>query len=154
MHKETITYVDFLGNQRTEDFYFHLRDSDVVDWLTMEGDYTLDAVLKRLVEKRNGKAIMNSIEDLIRRSYGEISTDGRQFIRTKEVQDAFFNTEAYSQLFTKLVTDADAAAAFLKGIIPKDMADRIAGDLEAKAEEIKNSSNVIDVIAKVGNASH
>lgn len=149
MYKKTITYTDFLGTQRTEDFYFHLRESDIVDWLTMEGDYTLDAVLKRLVEKRNGKEIMKTIEDLISRSYGEISTDGRQFIRTQEVKDAFFNTEAYSKFFTELVTDADEAVRFVKGIIPKEMADKIAGDLEAKAAEMKNSENIIDITARV-----
>lgn len=143
MYKKTITYTDYNGNERTEEFRFHLRKSDIIDWLTTEGDYTLDEVLRRLVEKRNGKQVMKTIEDLIYRSYGEISLDGRQFTRTKEVKDKFMETEAYSVFFTELITNADAAVEFVKGIIPSDMAEQVMAELK-KQESGKNPTNLLE----------
>ena len=35
-----------------------------------------------------------------------------------EISTAFSQTEAYSQLFMELATDADAAAKFVNGIVP------------------------------------
>ena len=50
----------------------------------------------------------------------EKSPDGRRFIKTQEVKDAFVETEAYSQIFMELSTDATAASVFVNGIVPPD----------------------------------
>ena len=39
-------------------------------------------------------------------------------MKSEEISNGFAQTEAYSQLFMELATDADAAAAFVNGIIP------------------------------------
>lgn len=122
---KSITFEDFDGNKRTEDHYFHLSKAEVIKWLTTSGDYTLDKVLERLSMERNGKKIMEIFEDLIRLSYGKKSLDGRKFEKTDEIWNDFYQTEAYSVLFTELVTDARKAAAFVNGIIPKDLADEV-----------------------------
>lgn len=126
MYKKTISYIDYDGNERKEDCYFHLNQSEVIKWLTTSGDYTLDKVLIRLSKERNGKKIMEIFEDLIRRSYGRKSLDGRKFEKSEEIWQDFYQTEAYSNLFTELVTDAKKAANFVNNVIPKDLADSIA----------------------------
>lgn len=126
MLKRTISYVDYDGNERTEDFYFHLTKAEVIEWLMTTGDYTLDKVLERIAAKRNGKEIMATFRDLIYKSYGEKSLDGRRFIKTEEVKQAFMETEAYSILFIELVSDGKKAGEFVNGIIPKELADEIA----------------------------
>ena len=60
-------------------------------------------------------------KDIILRSYGEKSPDGRRFIKSKEITDAFAQTEAYSDLFMELATDAEAASDFINAIVPQDM---------------------------------
>lgn len=125
MYKRTIEFVDYDGQVRKEDHYFHLNKAEVIKWLTTSGDYTLDKVLERLSKERNGKKIMDIFEDLIRRSYGRKSLDGRKFEKTDEIWNDFYQTEAYSVLFTELVTDANKAADFVNRIIPKDLADEI-----------------------------
>lgn len=125
MLKRTITFVDYDNNERTEDFYFNMNKSEVIKWLTTSGDYTLDKVMERLTKERNGKEIMKIFEEMIKISYGEKSLDGRKFEKSDEIWNNFYQTEAYSELFTELVTDAIKAADFFNGIIPKELGDEV-----------------------------
>lgn len=125
MYKRTIEFTDYNEVTRKEDHYFHLNKAEVIKWLTTSGDYTLDKVLERLSTERNGKKIMEIFEDLIHRSYGRKSLDGRKFEKTEEIWEDFYQTEAYSVLFTDLVTDAKKAADFVNQIIPKDLATEV-----------------------------
>lgn len=125
MLTKTITYEDFNGNERTEEFHFNLTKAETIEWLTTNGDYTLDKLILRLSEKRNGKEVLAIFKDLIYRSYGEKSLDGRKFIKTEEVKSNFMDTEAYSVLFTELTTDGTKAAEFINAILPKDFTEEI-----------------------------
>lgn len=136
MLTRTITYEDYDGNMRTEDFFFNLSQAEVIKWLTTSGDYTLDKVLEKLQKERNGREIMRRFEELIEMSYGEKSLDGKRFIKSKEVKEAFLQTEAYSVLFTEIVTDASKAAEFINGIIPKKMAEEIQKIMDENPEGI------------------
>ena len=125
MLKKTIEFEDYDGNMRKEDHYFNLNKAEVIKWLTMTGDYTLDKVLDRLSTERNGKKIMEIFEGLIHMSYGKKSLDGRKFEKTDEIWNDFYQTEAYSILFTELVTDARKAAEFVNQIIPKSLSNEV-----------------------------
>lgn len=125
MLKKTISYEDYDGNQRTEDFYFNLSKAEVIDWLTTSGRYTLDKLMDKLVRTENTKEIMQIFKDLIYRSYGEKSLDGRRFIKTEEVKNNFIETEAYSSLYMELIGDAKKAADFITGIVPKDLGEDV-----------------------------
>lgn len=122
MYKRMIKYEDFNGKEREEEHYFNLTKAEVVSWLTTNGDYSLDAVLQRLYEENDRKEIMRIFEDLIYKSYGRKSLDGRQFDKSEEAKKYFMETEAYSVLFMELIGDAKKAAEFINGIIPKDLA--------------------------------
>lgn len=125
MLKKTIKYEDYEGIIREEDFYFNLSKAEVIRWLTTSGDYTLDKVLEKLSKERNGKEIMKIFEDLIHLSYGKKSIDGRRFEKTEDIWKEFYETEAYSELFMELVTDAKKASDFVNKIIPKTFSDEI-----------------------------
>jgi hypothetical protein len=117
MIKQTMTYIDFDGNERTEDFYFNLTKAEVTEMeLSAEGG--LAKTLKKIVDAKDSKRIVETFKDLIFRAYGEKSPDGRRFIKSKELSEAFSQTEAYSQLFMDLATNAEKAAAFVNGIVP------------------------------------
>lgn len=119
MLKKTITYQDYNGNERTEDLYFNLSRAEVIE---MEMGITggLTEMIKKIVAAQDTPAIIRVFKDLILKSYGEKSADGRRFIKSEELSNAFSQTEAYTQLFMELATDADAASKFLNGIIPAD----------------------------------
>ncbi len=125
MLKKEITYTDYKGEERTEEFFFHMNKAEVVKWLLTSGDYTLDKVLDRLRTERNGQKIMDIFEDLIHRSYGRVSLDGRKFEKSEEIWQDFYQTEAYSNLFMEVVCNAKNAAEFVNSIIPKDITDEI-----------------------------
>lgn len=117
MLKKTITYTDYNGTTRKEDFYFNLTQAEVTELeVSVEGG--LVEQINRIVAAQNGKVIIETFKDIILRAYGEKSPDGRRFIKNQEVRDAFAQTEAYSNLFMELATDAKAASEFVNGIVP------------------------------------
>ena len=117
MLKKTITYTDYDGVERTEDFYFNLSKAEIAEMeLSTAGG--LDKTINRIVAEQDGKRIIGLFKDLVLKSYGKKSDDGRRFIKSQELRDEFSQTEAYSDLFMELATDADAAAAFVNGIVP------------------------------------
>lgn len=139
MLKKTIEFEDYDGNLRKEDHYFNMNKSEVIKWLTTSGDYTLDKILVRLSSERNGKKIMEIFEGLIRASYGRKSLDGRKFEKSEEIWNDFYQTEAYSVLFTELVTDARKASEFINKIIPKDLAEDLDRIVKENPEGLPDS---------------
>lgn len=121
MIKEPITYTDYNGVTRTEDFYFNLSKAEVME-LEMSTKGGLAEMIQRIVAAQDQPAIIKVFKDLIIKAYGVKSPDGKRFIKNQEVVDEFVQTEAFSELFMKLATDADAAAKFVNGIVPADLA--------------------------------
>lgn len=121
MLKKTITYTDYNGAKRTEDFYFNLSTAEIVEMeSSVEGG--ISEMIKRIVAANNTKELVKIFKDLILRAYGEKSLDGKRFVKSDELSTAFSQTEAYSILFMELATDDKAAEAFINGIIPADAA--------------------------------
>ena len=117
MLKKKITYTDYNGTERTEDFYFNLTKTEIMEMeLGTNGGFV--EMIQRIVDAQDAPSIIKVFKDVILKSYGEKSPDGKRFIKSKEISDAFSQTEAYSQLFMELATDADAAAEFVNGIVP------------------------------------
>lgn len=136
MISKTIKYTDYNGTEREETFYFHLNQAELTKWLMTSGDYTLDKVLQRLSTERNGKKIMEIFDDLLQKSYGRPSLDGRRFEKSKELWEDFQQTEAYSVLFSELVYDAEKAAKFINGIIPSDLSEKIISVVSENPEAV------------------
>lgn len=120
MIKKTITYTDFDGNERTEDFNFNLSKAEVME-MELSTTGGMVQMLNRIIAEQDGKRIVETFKDLILKSYGVKSPDGKHFIKSEELSTAFSQTNAYSDLFIECSTDADAAAAFINGIIPQKM---------------------------------
>ena len=117
MLKKTISYTDFDGNERKEDFYFNLSKAEVTEMeLSVNGG--LSAMLTKILAEQDSKRIIESFKELILKSYGEKSLDGKRFIKSQELRDAFEQTEAYSEMFMEVAMNAGAAAEFVNGIIP------------------------------------
>ena len=120
MLKKTVTYVDYNGVERTEDFYFNLSKAEVTEMeLSVRGG--LSAMLDELVKSGDNARIVEIFKDLVLRSYGEKSADGKRFVKSKELSEAFSQTEAYSEIFMELALDEKAAADFVNGILPSHL---------------------------------
>lgn len=138
MLKKSITYTDYNGEKQTEDFYFNLSKAELIEMQTSV-DGGLDEHLIKLVQRNKQPELMAFFKDLILKSYGEKSADGRRFIKSKQLSEEFSQTEAYSELFTKLTTDSAAAAEFVNGIMP-------AGFME-QAQVMANASTEAQVLS-------
>lgn len=117
MLKKTITYTDYNGVERTEDFYFNLTKAELAK-MEMGKTGGMSETITKIVNAKDVPAIINIFEEFILKAYGEKSPDGKRFMKSEEISKAFAETEAYSQLFMELATNADAAAAFMNGIAP------------------------------------
>ena len=120
MLKKTITYIDYNGVERTEDFYFNLSKAEVLE-LEMGTTGGLTEMINKIVAAQDTPTLIKIFKDLVLRAYGEKSPDGKRFIKSDEIRDAFSQTEAHSNLFMELATDAEAASKFFNGIIPDNV---------------------------------
>lgn len=126
MIKKTITFPDLDGNELTEDFYFHLTKADLARMqLVNIQDGGMEAIINKIVETNDGKTIIELFEQILHQAYGKRSPDGKRFIRTDELSNEFKQTEAYSVLFMELVTNSPAAAEFISGLVPSDLAEKV-----------------------------
>lgn len=118
MLKKTITYTDYNGITRTEDCYFNLNKAEIAEMeLSTPGGFA--EMINKITASMDGKMIMKVFKELILKSYGEKSADGKRFVKSEELSEAFSQTEAYNELFMELITDSDAAAKFFNGIVPQ-----------------------------------
>lgn len=138
MLKETITYIDFNDQERTEDFYFNLTRTELIR-MEMSKNGSLTGLLTKIVKANDMPDIFEAMEMLILKAYGEKSTDGRFFNKSEEISNNFMNSPAYDKLFEKLTTDATYAYKFLMGILPKDL-----------AEQAKKNPEVLKLTAENG----
>lgn len=113
-----VTYTDYKGVKREEELYFNLSKAEVAE-MELSHDGGLSEHIKKIVSAQSGKDIIALFKDLIIKSYGVISDDGKRFIKNDKLREEFVQTEAYSDLFMELASDADAASAFVNGIIPQ-----------------------------------
>lgn len=119
MIKKTITYTDYNGNQRTESFWFNLTKAEVTR-MEMSVQGGMAEMIDRIIDAQDAPSLISTFETMIQKSYGVKTPDGRGFVKRPEDLETFMATEAYSELFMELVTNATAAAEFVNGIMPND----------------------------------
>ena len=125
MFTKTITYEDYKGNTRTEDFYFNLNKAELVELeLSTKGGLTV--TMDRIIAAQDNVTLFKIFKDLVSKSYGVLSDDGRKFVKNQEVLDDFMQTEAYSIIFSELATNAEAAVEFFNNVIPQNLAKELA----------------------------
>ena len=117
MYAKTITYTDYNGNERTEEFYFNFSTAELAEMeLSTKGG--LEGEIKYIANEQDGAKIVELFKKIILKSVGKKSPDGKRFIKSKEISDEFAQTEAYSQLFMELAFDAEKGAEFINNIVP------------------------------------
>lgn len=118
MLKKTIKYVDYDGNEREEDFYFNLTKAELTEMeLSINGG--LKKLIEKIVSEQDASKLIQLFKEIILKSYGEKSPDGKRFVKNQELRDNFSQTEAYSELFMELASNAESATLFVNGITPQ-----------------------------------
>ena len=124
MYRKSITYTDYNGIERTEEFLFNLTEAEIAE-MEMSKKGGLTNTLQRLIRTEDAPEIAKIFKDLILKSYGEKSDDGKRFIKSEKMSEEFSQTEAYSKLYMELAFDDKAAAEFINNIIPKTMSEQL-----------------------------
>jgi hypothetical protein len=133
--KKEFTYSDIDGNPITKTWYFNLSTAELAKMhLTSDGD--LVSMLQGVIESKDGKKIIETFEDIIRRSVGTRGADGKSFVKSSAIAEEFMGSDAYSDFFVELITNATAAAEFINGIMPADLVE--------KAKQIQDQRVLID----------
>ena len=125
MLKKTITYTDYDGVERTEDFYFNFTEAELMEWqLVTNGGLT--SYVQKIVDAKDQPRLITLFKELLLKAYGVKSDDGRRFIMSDEISEEFSQSPAYSILYMELVTDDKVAADFVNGIIPAKLSEQVA----------------------------
>lgn len=120
MLKKTITFKDYNGVERTEDHYFNLKKSELLELqLSVEGGLT--QYIQKLISQQDMPKLMELFKKIVKAAYGVKSDDGRRFMKSEEIFKEFEETEAYSELFMEISTDDKKAAEFFNAIIPPEL---------------------------------
>jgi len=129
MLKKSIKYTDFNGQEVTEDFYFNLTKAEVAEMevsastLDSKGQVSggMQKLLSDVISSGSGQRIIDVFKEIITKSYGHKSEDGKRFIKSPEISNEFLQTAAYSEFFVELLTDPEAAANFVKAVMPVEI---------------------------------
>lgn len=137
MLKKNIKYTDYNGVEREETKYFNLSKAEIMEMeLSTVGGFA--EMIEKIVAAQDTPSIVAIFKDLILKSYGEKSPDGKRFMKVVNgvrLADEFAETEAYSALFVELATNTEAAVAFINGIVPADVS------AEAKKQNLLPGAN-------------
>lgn len=143
MLKKTITYTDYNGVERTEDFYFNLTKAELAEMeVGVSGGFS--EMVRGIIKAVDVPSIAKIFKDIILAAYGVKSSDGKRFIKNDEVRDEFVQSEAYSELYMELIRDEEAAANFVNGLIPSDLLKDV--NVEEQRKEI--SKNLPKIVKK------
>lgn len=135
MYKKLIVYKDYNGNERKEFFYFNLTKVELSKW-EVDTSGGMREVLENIIKTQDRKGLVELFDDVIRRSYGEKSSDGKYFMKSEEILQRFISTEAYTTLFMELASNDTAASEFINGIMPPELLE------EARKEAAKEGNDV------------
>lgn len=124
MFKKTVTFKDYNGDLETGTYWFNLNEAEVTT-IEMEAvtnrTMGLDDMIKKIIADMNGKDMIGIIENLISKSYGVKSTDGKRFIKSPELYAEFKSTGAYAKIFFELQTSADFLVEWFNGLLPENL---------------------------------
>lgn len=124
MLKKHMKYTDFDENEREEDFYFHLTEAELAE-LELSHNDGLTKFVEKIIAEKDQARLVEFFKDFVLKTVGEKSFDGKMFVKNEKIRENFASTQAYSDLFMELATNAGAAAAFINAVVPKKIQDRI-----------------------------
>ena len=128
MIKKTITYTDYFDQERTEDFYFNLEQSEIIE-LEMGITGGLEYYMQRITEEKNTDKLFQMFKKVLLLGYGQKSADGREFEKSEELSRKFSQTKAYDALIIEFFDNPEYAAEFIGKMLPQG--------LDAKVKEMQ-----------------
>lgn len=124
MLQKKIKYTDFNDVERTETFYFNLTKTELAEMQNSKNG-GLDKFMQRIVDTTDQPELMKLFKQIILKSYGIKSDDGKRFMKSEELSREFEESLAFDELFMSFMENPDELTAFVQGILPKDISSQI-----------------------------
>lgn len=124
MLQKKIKYTDFNDVERTETFYFNLTKTELAEMQNSKNG-GLDKFMQRIVDTTDQPELMKLFKQIILKSYGIKSDDGKRFMKSEELSREFEESLAFDELFMSFMENPDELTAFIQGILPKDISSQI-----------------------------
>lgn len=120
MVKKDITYTNYNDVVVTEPFYFNLTKAELLEMeLTQHGGF--QGFIKLIIDAKDQPTIIRLTKELLLKSYGEKTPDGKRLMKSAEISHNFECCPAYEIMFMMLATDDEEAAKFINALIPVDL---------------------------------
>lgn len=131
MYKKTVEYKDYDGVQKVEDCWFHLKRTDLMEiaanlpeeiteeFAGVNANSNKDDIGHKIYEMLGRAGVMKFVKDLILKSFGIRSRDGKSFEKSEEISYKFSQTLAFEQLYFDMITKDEVLGEFLEMVIPK-----------------------------------
>jgi len=142
---KSITFKDFRDQKVTEEFYFHLSVRRFRKWNKDRGG-DLMKYLKEVDAKQDSLEALDFIEELIARSFGTRSEDGRHFDQDEAATEEFLESPAYDALLAELGSSKEAAGEFVSGIFTSELI-RQGLDMAAGQEQVTVTTETVELPA-------
>lgn len=126
--KRTISHHDLDGNPVSEDWYFSLGKSDVLEMDVVHDYEDVPAYLGSILKdaKNHSREIVDLWKQMLFHSVGQ--RQGNLLVKDEDVVKKFRFSGAYEQFLGELLDEDDAGASFFMAIMPKDIQDRVASE--------------------------
>jgi hypothetical protein len=120
--KKEITFTNIDGEEVTEEWWFGLEPSDVVDMeiahLPNPAQY-----LMQIMEDHDSRALLELWRELMWRSAGK--RIGKLFVKDEATLREFKYGGAYNAIFSEVCSSDDIGAAFFTSILPENIQQKI-----------------------------
>ena len=117
MFKREQKYTDYNGVERTDTLYFNLSKAELME-MELSTQAGVEEMIRMLIATNDNAKIVALFKEMILKSYGIKSEDGRRFIKSKDLRDQFEQSEAYSEFFIAMIANEDnLQTKFINGVI-------------------------------------
>lgn len=140
MLRKEVEYKDFDGNDRKDVLWFHLNEVEITE-MDIETSGGLVKYMESIIDTKDVNRLITIFKDLLIRSYGERSMDGKHFYKDDKIRNEFVSSAAYPVLYMEMVSDANKAVEFINGIVPSNIREQM-----AKIENTPEGAAMLSVV--------
>ena len=140
MLRKEVEYKDFDGNDRKDILWFHLNEVEITE-MDLETSGGLVKYMESIIDTKDVDRLITIFKDLLIRSYGERSMDGKHFYKDDKIRNEFVSSAAYPVLYMEMVSDANKAVEFINGIVPSNIREQM-----AKIENTPEGAAMLSVV--------
>ena len=136
MIRKEIQFTNFNDEKETGVFYFNMSKGELVMQQMSAIDQHTESFqdkLEKIAKNLQGKALVETLKEIIEDAYGEKTTDGKNFVKVRngvKLVENFLSSGAYSELVVELCTNSELCAEFINGVVPAKLRAQVNSEID------------------------